>query len=76
MGSAGGSLTSETGGGGLSVVSLSSGSTTDSSVKLVASVPGSADRGPGDLYCRGITDQLHVYQNVEDLLVKKKYDPL
>lgn len=55
MGSCGGSLTSEITGedGGLSVLSLSSGSTSDSSVKHAASVPRSADRlGPGDLYMR------------------------
>lgn len=55
MGSCGGSLPSGiTGdGGGLSILSLSSGSTSDSSVKTAASDPGSAGRlGPGYLHMR------------------------
>lgn len=55
MGSCGGSRTSEiTGdGGGLSVLSLLSGSTSKASVKHVPSVPGPVDRlGLGDLYMR------------------------
>lgn len=69
MGSCGGSLTSEITGedGGLSVLSLSSGSTSDSSVKHAASVPGSADKlGPGDLYMRckeRQQNQLHVFKS-------------
>lgn len=63
MGSCGGSLTSGItgGGGGLSVLSLSSGSTLDSSVQPVASVPGSAGRlGPGDLHMRNYKSTSYV----------------